>query len=105
MSSEGNTVSADYGRQLGTEYLCQWLKTRLDEDEWKDAELFIRTQKIKGKNFLNYTLEQWVKVVGLPAGTADSLLQIAQGVLRTDKKTKESKQPIAICVCSDYVIL
>jgi hypothetical protein len=92
MSSEGEIMSVECVRKFGTEGLCQWLKTQLDEDEWKDAESVIRQQKIKGKNFLNYSLEQWVKVVGINAGTAESLVQIAQAVSGTDKKTPESKE-------------
>jgi hypothetical protein len=44
-------MSAEFVRHLSTNDLCQWLKTQLDEDEWKDAEMIIQTQKIKGKNF------------------------------------------------------
>lgn len=76
-------MSADYVRQLGKEALCQWLKTQLDEDEWIDAQKVILGEKIKVKNFLNYTLDEWVKVVGLSAGVANSLVQIAQGLLGT----------------------
>jgi hypothetical protein len=78
-------------RKLGTEGLCQWLKTQLDEDEWKDAESVIRQQKIKGKNFLNYFRKDW-KDDGLSGGVAESLVQIAQAVSGTDKKTPESKE-------------
>jgi len=72
-------MSIEDVRQLGTEELCQWLKTQLDDDEWNDAELIIRQQKIKGKNFLRYTYEQW-KAEGLLGGQAMSLVQIAQEV-------------------------
>ncbi len=65
-------------RRMNVDELCQWLKTKLDDQEWKVAKHVIRNQLIKVKNFLNYTLEQWVKVTGLPAGVADSLVKIAQ---------------------------
>jgi hypothetical protein len=61
---------------LGTDQLCDWLKTRLDEDEWKDAEPVIRQQKIKGKNFIAITEEQWM-TIGLALGVANSLVQLA----------------------------
>jgi hypothetical protein len=82
MSSEMNEMSIEYVRQLGTEELCQWLRTQLDEDDWVEAEMVIRKQKIKGKNFLNYSKADW-KADGLPGGIADSLVQIAQGVSGT----------------------
>jgi hypothetical protein len=40
-------MSAEFVRQLDTEELCHWLQNNMDEDEWKDAELVIRKQKIK----------------------------------------------------------
>ncbi len=71
-------------KEMKTDQLCHWLKSKLDDEEdWNEATLIIQQHKIKGKNFLNYTLEQWVKVVGLPAGIADSLVQIANGVLES----------------------
>ena len=82
MSSEGNRMSVEYVRKLDTEGLCQWLKTQLDEDEWKDAKLVVRKKKIKGKNFLDCPEAKW-ETFGLEWGVANSLFQIAQGVLRT----------------------
>jgi len=74
-------MSIEDVRQLGTEELCQWLKTQLDDDEWNDADLVIRQQKIKGKNFLKYTYNKWVShPCNLPGGIADSLAQIAHEV-------------------------
>jgi hypothetical protein len=58
---------------MNVDELCEWLKTKLDDQEWKVAEQVTQNQLIKGKNFLNYTLEQWVKVIRLPTGVADSL--------------------------------
>ena len=91
-------MSVDHVRQLGTEALCQWLNTQLDEEERKDAESVIRQQKIKGKNFLVITDEKWMSV-GLTLGVATSLVQIAQAVLETEKKTPESKPPVAVGIC------
>jgi hypothetical protein len=73
-------MSAEHVRCLGTDDLCQWLKALLDEDEWKDAENVLKNHKVKGKNFLNLTLEQWM-TAGLHLGVADSLCQIAQRVI------------------------
>ncbi len=72
-------MSAEYVRQLGTDELCDWLKTFLDEDEWKDAEMAIRKQKIKGKTFLDITVQNWMSV-GLTLGVATSLFQISRVV-------------------------
>jgi hypothetical protein len=79
MSSEMNEMSIEYVRKLGTDELCKWLRIQLDEDDWVEAEMVVRKQKIKGKNFLNYSKADW-KADGLPGGIADSLVQIAQGV-------------------------
>ncbi len=68
-------MSAEYVRQLGTDELCQWLRTQLDEYEWKDAESVIRKQKIKGKHFFDCTLEDWERWT-LPERVAKSLVQI-----------------------------
>jgi len=70
-------------RQLGTEELCQWLKTKLHYDKWKDAELVVRKMKIDGMNFLNCPEAKWENF-GLEWGVANSLFQIAQGVSETD---------------------
>jgi hypothetical protein len=73
-------MNVEFVRHLSTNDLCQWLKTQLDEDEWKDAKRIIQTQKIKGKNFLDCPEEKWEKF-GLAWGVANSLFQIAQKVL------------------------
>jgi hypothetical protein len=39
MSSEMNEMSIEYVRQLGTEELCKWLRTQLDEEDWVEAEI------------------------------------------------------------------
>ena len=41
--------------KMSTEELCQWLKTRLENEDGKDDEIVLRQQHIKGANFLNYT--------------------------------------------------
>jgi hypothetical protein len=60
MSSKKNKMSIEDVQQLGTEKLCKWFKTQLDEDEWKDAELVIRKQDIMDNNFLKFTYNKWV---------------------------------------------
>ena len=70
-------------RQLDTEELCQWLKTHLDEDDWKDAEPVIRKKKIKGRSFLGCPEAKWEEF-GLEWGVAYSLSQVAQSVVRAE---------------------
>ncbi len=70
--------------------LCQWLKPKLDDEDWNDVEKIIRNQRIKGKNFLNCPEAKW-EAFGLQWGVANSLFQIAQGVLRDGAQTQEIK--------------
>jgi hypothetical protein len=70
-------VNAEDIRQMNVDKLREWLKPKLDEEDWNDVEPVIRKQRIKGKNFLNYNWEMWT-VGGIPGGVADSLVQIAQ---------------------------
>jgi hypothetical protein len=72
-------MSTENVRQLGTDELCDWLKTCLDEDEWKDVDMVIRKQKIKGKTFLDITVQNWMSV-GLTLGVATSLFQISEAI-------------------------
>jgi hypothetical protein len=106
MSSEGDTLSAEYVRHLGTDELIQWLRdnSRLSQRKMDAALKVIAEQDIEGANFLKYTRADW-KDDGLSGGVADSLVQIAQRVLGTDKKTIESKHPFVICLYSDCVNL
>jgi hypothetical protein len=67
-------------QKMNIDELCQWLKPGLDEEDWNNVDQVIRNQRIRGKNFLNLTKADW-KSDGLPGGIADSLVQIAQGVL------------------------
>jgi hypothetical protein len=85
MSIECN---ADSLRQFGSVELCRWLRDHsgLGERKLKAAIKAIMEQDIEGSNFLNFSLEQWVTVIGLSAGTADSLVQIAQRVLNNSKQ-------------------
>jgi hypothetical protein len=62
----------------------------------KNKQTNKQKKKIKGKNFLDCPEEKW-ETFGLEWGVANSLFQIAQGVLKTDKKTQESKHTFAIC--------
>lgn len=76
-------MSAEDVRKLGMEELSQWLKTLLDEDDWKGVELVIRKNDIEGLNFLNCPEAKW-EAFGLAWGVANSLFQIAQNILRTE---------------------
>ena len=65
---------------MSVDELCQWLKPKLDDEDWNDVEQVIRKQRIKGTNFLDITKADWM-AAGLALGVAVSLVQIAQGVL------------------------
>jgi hypothetical protein len=75
-------------KQMKCEQLCEWLKTQLDEDEWDMVQTFIRQHLTKGRDFLDFSLEDWVKVVGLPAGLGNSLFRISQQILSDDEDKK-----------------
>ncbi len=74
-------MSSEYVRQLGTEELCRFLQTFFDEDDWKDVDVVMREQKIKGNSFLDITKAEWLSV-GLTLGVATSLFQISQALLQ-----------------------
>ncbi len=65
---------------MNIDELCQWLKPKLDDEDWNDIEQVIQNERIRGSNFLDITKADW-KADGLPTGVAVSLGQIAQGVL------------------------
>jgi len=93
-------VIVDDVKKLNVDELCQWLKPKLDEEDWNDVEPVIRNQRIKGRNFLNTTIERWM-TVGLPLGVADSLFQIAQGVLRAGAQTQENTEVSFMDLCKN----
>lgn len=93
-------VIVDDVKKLNVDELCQWLKPKLDEEDWNDVEPVIRNQRIKGRNFLNYTWEMW-KADGLPGGIADSLFQVAQGVLRDGAQTQEFTEVSFMDLCKN----
>jgi hypothetical protein len=76
---------------MNIDELCQWLKPKLDDENWNDVEQVIRNQRIRGKNFLNCPEAKW-ETFGLEWGVANSLFQIAQGVLRDGAQTQEIKE-------------
>ncbi len=84
-------ASAEDVKKMKVDELCQWLKPKLDDEDWIDVEKIIRNQRIKGSNFLDITKADWMEV-GLPLGVAVSLVQIAQGVLRDGTLTQEMKE-------------
>jgi hypothetical protein len=79
-------MSEDYVSRLGTEELCQWLNMRIDKEDWKEAEIVIRTQKINGECFLAMTYDRW-KIDGVGSKVANSLSKIAQDVLGIGHKS------------------
>jgi hypothetical protein len=84
-------MSAEQVRELGAEELCKWLEEHPDlhPSHRALAVQVVKRENIVGTNFLELTIDEWVKVVGL--GTAKSLVQIAQRVLENEEKTPESK--------------
>ncbi len=70
-------VTAEDVKKMKVDELCEWLKPKLDEEDWNDVDPVIRNQRIKGINFLDITIERWM-VVGLPLGVADSLVKISR---------------------------
>jgi hypothetical protein len=80
--------SSENVQQMNVDELCEWLKPKVTGKRWKVVEEVIREQDIMGNNFLNYTKADW-KADGLPGGIADSLFQIAQGVLQVKTLTLE----------------
>ena len=84
-------MTAEEVRQLDTEELCQWLKTVLVEDHWKDAEPVIREQMIEGKYFLVCLEDEWERF-GLKWEVAYSLSRIAQRFLSAEAAVAREKE-------------
>jgi hypothetical protein len=99
---EEAAVDAEAIRQMNVDKLCQWLKPKVDDEDWNDVEQVIRTQRIRGKNFLNYIKADWM-ADGLPLGVADSLVKIAQEVLGSGGPviSAEKNAPFAVSNVTD----
>ncbi len=67
-------------RELGTADLCKWLRDNsdLNANKMEEACNAIIAQNIEGADFLEISLDEWIKFVGL--GTAKSLVRITQAL-------------------------
>jgi hypothetical protein len=76
-------TTANYVRHLCTADLIRWLDQhpRLHASRREITFKIIEQHCIDGDNFLDYTLEQWVNLVGMPCGISAALVKIAQEVL------------------------
>ena len=52
---EKTEVDAESVRRMNIDDLCQWLKTKWDNEDWNDVEQAIQKQRVKGSTFSQHS--------------------------------------------------